>query len=346
MTGSSRKTIYNLEFPPWIYQLNIGPYHFKRAENYKEELSRLQHIVAGQAEFRISPNAGANAVTAYVEGPANEKSVIFSDSRNKTGLDDVLLLLSIFTRRDVFTLDPNADHPLIEDPRMYARGGILRCSIPYKRAGDGSHGDIGLEEELNRIVALTKDPAWQQRYENGHFLFLAREAFKRQSIESSFTQCWTIWEHLFGVLNKAWMSPETIRSLYAREKIAHILSVFAIRAEIDQKARARIEALAEVRNRLIHHGRLPAREGAHDEAELFCQITEFVVAKALGLYPSNLFNTVESFENFIQNERPPAKPQPGAKPQKSQQPQKKAQESQRPESQAGQKRGSKKPSGT
>jgi hypothetical protein len=124
-------------------------------------------------------------------------------------------------------------------------------------------------------------------------------AFRRQPLESSFVQCWTIWEHLFAILNRNWLSKKQIHRLPAAEKIAFLLVEYALIDEMDNYSKARIESLAEIRNRLVHFGRFPERGSVHDDAVLFIRITEFIIAKILGLLPSNVFNTVEKLEDFL-----------------------------------------------
>jgi hypothetical protein len=50
------------------------------------------------------------------------------------------------------------------------------------------------------------------------------------------------------------------------------------------------------------------------QAELFCQITEFVIAKIFDLVPSNLFNTIEKFEAFLKEKSNPGAKKPPAAP--------------------------------
>jgi hypothetical protein len=56
-----------------------------------------------------------------------------------------------------------------------------------------------------------------------------------------------------------------------------------------------------IRNRLIHFGQFPERDAVHSDAALFIRMTEYITAKALGLFPSNIFNTVEGLEEFLAN---------------------------------------------
>jgi hypothetical protein len=146
---------------------------------------------------------------------------------------------------------------------------------------------------------LLHDTEWQHRYERGYFLVLANHAFKNQPLEAAFTQCWTIWEHLFATMNRAWASDDALRNIHAADKIAFVLHTFALKPEIENADRERIRSLAAIRNRLVHHGRFPPNDTVYADAVLFVQITEFVVEKSLGLGPSNLFNTVERFDDFL-----------------------------------------------
>ena len=303
--------IFNLEFPPWCNEINLFGYCFSRVDDYKSKLMSLQHLITGFSEYQIKANTGEHAQTAIVKIPSTEcDAVLEFESKNNTALIDLLLLLSIFTGRDVFTLKlPNDDAKndndfgvIVADPRIYKWGGILRCSIPYKKQPiepDPFGYDIGFEEGINKIYDLIISDDWQYKYQRGYFLFLARMAFRCQPLESSFIQCWTIWEHLFAVLNRNWMSMEQIRRMSSVEKISFILVNFTLTAEISNKSRKRIEDLAEIRNRLIHFGRFPKRGSVHDDAILFMRLTEFVISKILGLSPSGVFNTLEKLEQYL-----------------------------------------------
>ena len=110
---------------------------------------------------------------------------------------DVLLLLSIFTGRDVFALasrnseiDAN-EGVIIRDPREYLWGGTLRCSVPYKKQPiePEPYGyNIGFEEGINQIYKMIRSEKWQKKYKGGYFLLLANMAFQHQTLESAFVQ--------------------------------------------------------------------------------------------------------------------------------------------------------------
>lgn len=302
-----RKEVYNLQFPSWCQGMTIFGYHFARADDYQSKVASLQHLVKyHDSEFQFRLNTGNHAVTAYVALPEREeKSVI--KQLGSTALSDILLLLSIFTGRDVFTVDnaseDSNDRVIIRDPRVYDWGGVLMTSIPHKNQpiiDNEPHGyNIGFEEGLNQLYSLVRSKDWQRKYKGGYFLILTQQAFHHQPLETAFTQCWTIWEHLFSIHNDRWLSNEQIRRLNLTEKIAFLLIEYALKGEIDKSERGRIYSLAEIRNKLVHSGYLPERSSVYNDAILFIRLTEFIIAKTLGLEPSNVFNTMEGLEDFL-----------------------------------------------
>jgi hypothetical protein len=302
-----RKKVYNLEFESWCPEFTIWGYRFYRVEDYEEKVKSLQHLVTGISEFEFCTKTGGHAVTAYVDIPDNELNTVLQWADEKSSaLKDILILLSLFTGRDVFVVDEDFDEngkfAITADSRVCQWGGVLTCSIPYQASNEDPYEDkynIGFEKGMNEIYSLIRSPEWLKKYDNGYFLILATYAFKRQILESSFIQCWTIWEHLFAVLNRKWLSKEDIIRLSSYEKISFLLVKYALTDEINNSARQRIKSLAEIRNKLIHFGRFPERDSVRDDAVLFIRLTEFVLAKILGLSPSNLFNTVERLEEFL-----------------------------------------------
>ena len=309
--SKKKRFVYNLEFPSWCPEIKIAGYRFSRVPDYEEKVIRLQHLISGTSEFQIKATTGGHAQTAIVECPENEnRAVLDWADKDYSALTDILLLLSIFSKREVFVLEPQEDcvdnilskMVIVSDPREYYWGGILRCSIPYDKhpINPDPYGyDMGFEKGINQIYTLIQSEEWQKKYRRGFFLFLARMAFRRQPLEAAFIQCWTIWEHLFSILNQERMSSEQIRKISSVEKVSFILVKYALTGEIDKNSRSRIRTLADVRNRLIHYGKFPERGQVHDDADLFIRMTEFVIAKILGLSPSNVLNTVEDLESFL-----------------------------------------------
>lgn len=301
-----RRPIYNLKFPYYCNELTIFQYQFTRVPDYAEKLNKLQQLRPVTSEFKILPNTGMHAVTGFVELPNPEPTAILEwVGEGNTALMDILLLLSLFTGREVFAGKPNTESfgpqvVITRDSRVYQWGEIIRASPIFKASSEElSSFNIGWQETINSVYELIRSPSWQQKYRGGYFLFLARQAFQQQKLESAFIQCWTIWEHLFAILNQAWLSNRKIRTMSSAEKIAFLLVHFALTNEVDSESAKRIESLAEIRNRLIHFGRFPDRGDVHDNAVLFIRLTEFLVTTILKLTPSNVFNTVEKLEAFL-----------------------------------------------
>jgi len=298
----SKKSIYNLEFPEYCKELDIFGYVFKRVDEYEERLKSLQNLPGGVGEYSIDTNTGTHNITAFVEIPTKEKRAVLPWAENNApALDDILLLLSIFTGRDVFWDEPS-DKPyaIVADPREYQWGGVLMCSLPYKAKKITQHlsYNIGFEEGLNKIYSLIRTEQWLKKYQKGHFLLLLKHAEKRQILEAAFILHWIILEHLFTSHNRRWLSDEQIRKLSSVEKISFLLVEYALKSEISKSDKKRISELAKVRNTLIHFGKFPDVK-AEKTAQLVIRLTEFIIAKTLGLLPSNVFNTIERLEEFF-----------------------------------------------
>jgi hypothetical protein len=304
-----QRPIYNLEFRPGSKRLEIDGYTFERVANYREQHAKLQFLVSSfGSESRVTKQTGEHSHTANVTVPDTEPaSIIPSHTTSSTALDDILLLLQLFTGREVFIgVDPSiqADEPyaIVADPRVFRWGGVLVCSIPYQDgAPDEPHRvvDVGLQVHLPRIYERMKHLEWQRQYKRGYFLVLLRQALQQRSIEVAFGQCWTICEHLFACLTDPWMSRLTLKNISAKEKIALLLIHFGVRVHLEEHEKSRLEDLAAIRNRLVHFGQFPERDAVHTDAEMFIRITEYFAAKALGLFPSDIFNAIDRFEKFL-----------------------------------------------
>jgi hypothetical protein len=115
--------VYNLEFRLGCHEMTIAGYHFARAPDYRNRLQQLQHRISVHGEFPITATTGTHCVTAQVTPPSPEPdSIIPWAEQDGTALDDILLLLSIFTKRHVFverSPRSNPDHQpvIIADPR-------------------------------------------------------------------------------------------------------------------------------------------------------------------------------------------------------------------------------------
>lgn len=325
MSDTSKKAkilqIYNLEFPPYIEQLKIGDYIFKRIENYKEAFDGMMCLVnSSGSEFNTQVKVGAHQITAKVGIPQKEKKCSLPFGNNKlTQLDDVLFLLTIFTDRNVFKKDcEDSDNiAVISDHRIHQYGGQLRCSIQYESRwkhrntgelrNEGEMEDIpildyhkiniGFENTLNKVLNLISSKRWQDEYECGYFLFLFRSATQRQIIETAFISCWTIWEHIFAIKNRKWLDDKAIEQMSGDKKIGFILNEYFLK-NIDDVARKNIQKINKTRNRLVHFGKKTEQIDIK-EIEMFIRLTEQLIAIILELSPSNIFDSFERLDSFL-----------------------------------------------
>ena len=318
-----RKEVYNLEFPPNYPEMPIFGYRFTRVDDYHDKIASLQHLITSYSEFEIHANTGKHAVTAYVDLPEDEQeaALAWADGSNATPLTDILVLLSIFTGRDVFALDSAIDDGtgkvIIADPRLYPWGGVLGASIPYeKRLIDPtdplSGYNVGFEKCLNQMYELIRTEEWKDRYERGYFLFLAQQAFRSRSPDITFTLCWVIWEHLFAILNREWLPERRLRQihLHSSDKVAFLLVEYEIKPNMTVEDRKQIEKWVKIRNRFVHFGRVPdgnpkhgashssAYDPVYDDVISFIRLTEFIIAKILKLSPSHALNT-KKMDDFL-----------------------------------------------
>lgn len=304
--------VYNLKFRPRSLRLEVGDYVFERVSNYAEQQAKLQHLVTSHgSEFSTIVQTGGHAHTANVTGPDTPPAAVIPwQHANPSALDDITLLLRLFTNRDVFVLNPAPDQDdgpfaILADPRSFPWGGVLSCSIPYEcqRFDDPYETiDTSLSVHLPQVYARMRDDDWQRDYKGGYFLVLLSHAIQQRLLEAAFGQCWTIWEHLFACLTDSWMSNRANRHLGAKERIAFLLIHFAVRVNLDDSEKSRLEDLVAIRNRLLHFGQFPERDAVRSDAMMFIRMTEYITAKALGLFPSNVFNTIERLEEFLVND--------------------------------------------
>lgn len=298
--------VFNLEFNAYVKEFYICGYRFYRVDDYYEKLIKLQHKFEFIHEFRIPLNTDTHSNTALVDIPGKEQDPIFEWENKSSALQDILLLLSMFTGRNVFTVGSeynDKDFCIIADPRVYPWGGILRASLPYVTSDcedeDGFHYNIGFSISIEKIYSLIGSENWRNKYNNGYFLLLANNAFKERNLEAAFIQCWTIWEHLFSLHNRKWLSKKQIINMSSLEKISYLLVKYDLQNNINDISRSRIQKLSETRNKLIHYGEFPNIDNVKDNAILFIHLTEFIIAKILELTPSDIFNTTEKLEKYL-----------------------------------------------
>ena len=316
--------VYNLEFPLNRDEIEIFGYKFKKVCDYNERVQELQQLVDTN---RINRNVGKHTVTATVEIPANEKKSVFTwKHENPTALDDILLLLSLFTRRDVFL--NKDDNEFYYDPRYFKFGATLICSLPqefndYRKIDEyGYTRYIGFEKGLNEIYKLIRTDEWINKYAKGFFLLLLRAAYRRQTLEPSFILCYTIWEHLYWILkrNKYICNKDTIGS-GEKKKIASLFYNFDFLDNKNDCIKSS-EIFYETRKNLVHSGRfLDLEKGdpkiyylygpkhhkpeylhdkSMDDAILFIHLTETITAKILGLKVDDLFSSLKKIRERLE----------------------------------------------
>ncbi|MDP2316514.1 MAG: hypothetical protein Q8P41_26710 [Pseudomonadota bacterium] len=259
------------------------------------------------SEFEFEPTTGVHAATAHVDCPDPEATPIFGwgDPR-RTRLDDTLLLLTIFTGREVFIdrheFDIGTRSVFRQDSRQLLWGGTLRASVEYSylppEQGAACEYVSGIETAVNQVLRQTSTDSWRETFYEGHFLFLLKAAFHEQPLQATFTQCWTIWEHLFYAVNRTWLTVEGDRSLPARDKILFLAERYGMMSGVDESGKRRVDGLVGIRNELIHKGRLPARDDVFRDVRMFILMTEFLATKIAGLRTRDIFNTVEKFLEF------------------------------------------------
>lgn len=313
--------IYNLQFPDYVNELTIGDYVFTRVNDYEKAFGGMMKLHNSKGgEFNVNIQAGSHQITATVKMPIKEKFCVLPfENKNLTQLEDILLLFSIFTGRNVFKKDweNTNDLALISDHRKFNFGGQLMCSVKYesmwknKNTGklktedemkniptfDWDLIDIGFEKTLNKVFELISSESWQEEYFKGYFLFLYKDAIQRQILEKSFLTCWTIWEQIFSIKNNNWLHDKDIFKMGGDKKIAYILEKYFYK-KINEKAWVNIARLTKSRNRLVHFGK-KMDNVTSEEKNMFIRLTEQLVAIILELKPSNVFNSFEKLDAFL-----------------------------------------------
>jgi hypothetical protein len=251
-------------------------------------------------------NLGQHSHTAFVKCPIKEKKAILNwGMADATALNDIVLLLSLLTGRNIFFVDDdkNLEHfSTYADSRHAYWGGSIGVSIPYEKKIVTDIYDaynIGFEKGINSIYNLIRSYEWQKEYQGGYFLFLTKQAFISHTLETAFINCWTILEHLFSVHNRTWLSSKDIQKFPAKDKLKFLFVKYSVWPEFDSKADKKMENLIKARNRLIHYGKFPHKDFENEFANLLIRITEYIVAKILGLKPSNVFNVKERVKEYF-----------------------------------------------
>lgn len=281
------------------------------------------HLVnSSWSEFNTEVQTGSHQITATVEIPNEEiVSILPRNDKEHTQLDDILLLLTIFTGRSVFkkTWITDKNIAIIWDHRIHHYWWQLICSIEYKSMwknkktrkliteekakdikwihNEYNKANIWFEETLNQILIKIYSEERQNAYDGWYFLFLYKDALPRQILEKSFLTCWTIWEQIFAIENKKWMPDEDIFKTGWDKKIAYILTKYFSK-NIDKVWRNNIRRITNSRNRLVHFWKKSINV-SNEEKDMFIRLTEQLISIILWLNPSNIFNSTEWLDLFL-----------------------------------------------
>lgn len=302
--------VYNLEFPTYVKELKIGKYLFKRTENYPEAYSKLEHRVHSDgSEFPTRLTTGSHQATATVQlvDGGIEPSPALPWAEGHTQLEDILLLLELFTGRNVFVLNKSdmTGTVITRDPRASWYGAALHCAIEYETVVvNDSNGwvkytyDVGFEKTMNKVLNLIYSERWHKQYDDGHFLLIYKTAMEPQIIEANFILCWTVWNQIFWAEHRDTLTDTQLRNTSEKEKIAYILRQYFFIEPTQEIAMEEVERLCRCRHRVVHIGKKTDNVD-NQEMVMFVRATEFLIAKVFGLKSPDLFGTWEKLAAFL-----------------------------------------------
>jgi len=286
--------VYNLVFPDYVKEMEIAGYRFRRVVEYEKRYKELDHKIGEilSKEIIVNPQSGIHSITAKVRVPEIEDIAVISwsdEARTMTALDDILLLLSFFTGRDVFTTY-NEDWYVFTDPRCYMWEDNLRRYLDQNYA---SYDKLRLQYGVESVYSVIKTQEWREQYSNGIFLIWLREALRGSMAESKYIFCWIIWEHIFMLLEKREDFKEITNNLKMRmgkekyaKKITPLLVYYEFMTIDDDFLKTYTEKISDARNELVHEGRLKKLDKENiDYLKLFALNTIDLVTKILDIHP-------------------------------------------------------------
>lgn len=321
--------VYNLVFPDYVNEMEIAEYKFKRIKCYPKRLQQLQHRppVYPFQEFSIEENPGKNSITSVVIIPKEDKDSVLPWKYKGKALKDVLLLLSLFSQREVF-ISELGKGICIANPNVFEWGHVLSANIPKtNKFVDNENIEFkNIEQCINEVYSHIRSRDWLEKYGNGFFLLLTKSAFSTRLLEPSFILCWTIWEHLYSILKRNKKIVNKIGNGGAK-KIASLMFHYKL-GEKNTCEKAANEFYA-TRKSLVHFGKFMETEingnpklnpklyyyegcgnnyakrpndKSINDAMLFIYLTEILVSKILNLDNKDIFCVVNNLKRRV-NER-------------------------------------------
>ncbi len=314
--------VYNLVFPDYCNEMTIFGYRFIRVDNYESKVKNLYHLAPMDGEFKIPVKIGVHSITAKVEiEDKEEASVIDWVNTNTTALDDILLLISLFTRRKVFKHDEQLAEkniPIV-DPRIFPGGKVLLTSLRnnFHKGVYPNECDKYFENGLNQVYENIRNPEWIKLYGNGHFLFMLEDAISQLHIEPMFTLCWIIWEHLYWHIYRQISIEQKVKRSSKREEILFILNKYTLFRRFSKEDNEIASRLfSEVRNKLMHYGKFSNTCSNYKEcfedsplgdANVFTHLTEMLAIKILNMNPLDKFGCEQIMSDRIKKSKSQSK---------------------------------------
>ncbi len=285
--------------------MTILNYTFKREEDYAQKVTQLSHHGTSYGEFNLTYSTGKHVITATVESPSNESFSPLAHGAPMKTLDDVLLILSLFTGREVFsTTNSNISDniAIARDFRPYLCYETLGVSIPPRLVKNdrGIAVDFGFEEDLDKVLRLIHTKEWLEKFEQGQLLFIARQIFTFQVLEKAFLMSYVFWEHVFYMEKRTSMSDKQIIDTDGAQKVRFLLEAYGFTLWLNGQQKDCIQKiLTDIRNTLAHYGVFDKDKHSHNDAIKFIELTTRLLAKILGLEPSDGKNTKEWLEEML-----------------------------------------------
>ena len=282
-------SVFNLQFPDYRSQFTIAGYTFTRCEDYNSKIQKLSHHIESYGEFALLPTSGEHALTAIVDTPNEEQESPLAWGEPKTILCDIVLLLAFFTGRDVFVADEGESRPIVRDVRPLLKAETLSASLP--QCFDSSGADTAFETELESILDRIHSKEWLSLYTGGQVLFLARQIYTWQILETSFLWSYVLWEHIFLMEKQVGLSKTKINELEkieSVEKVYFLLKKYGFTADLSARQKLKLsQNFTRGRNQLAHFGLFHSNLDIQKNATRWIELTTRLLAVILGLNPTD-----------------------------------------------------------